>query len=472
MRRFGRRSRRRSRRTSRAGSISGGRFSIFSADIRLSSRPRDAFLAYPQYWSWRLSGVAASEATSLGAHTDLWRPYEGRLSSMVDKLGWRRLFPPMRKAWDTLGTLKPEVAAATGLAPDVRVICGAHDSNASLVPHLISRRDPFTVISTGTWVIIMAVGGTARLDPKADMLANVDVRGEPVPTARFMGGREYAVLAGDAPADADEADIASVHRLRRARLARILRSGRPVRLAQRRHRGRNAHDAESARRARDALLGADDRPYASAPRSAGRSHRRRRFRAFAGFRRRARPAYARPAGAGRADERRRCSGRGDARPLGRGSSISAARASCRLGSSRSRSLSRSVGTRALAAIVRCFRCGKPPRRKPRFRGVSNRDEQRNGCALGVAELCCAIAPWHHLRLMNHLDLVFEVRELRVDIVDHEFEDCGAVGGGFRAAFLLNRATVSALPMASVAEGVTISANTGANHSAGWPVTSS
>ncbi len=63
------------------------------------------------------------------------------------------------------------------------------------------------MISTGTWVIIMAVDGKGELDPNADMLANVNVRGEPVPTARFMGGREYAVLAGDAPVDADEADI-------------------------------------------------------------------------------------------------------------------------------------------------------------------------------------------------------------------------------------------------------------------------
>jgi sugar (pentulose or hexulose) kinase len=169
-----------------------------------------AFLTYPQYFAWRLAGAMASEATSLGAHTDLWRPKEGDLSSMVNKLGWRRLFPPMRKAWDTLGTLRPEIAAETGLPPIVRIVCGAHDSNASLVPHLLSRRDPFTVISTGTWVIIMAVGGTARLDPKADMLANVDVRGEPVPTARFMGGREFTVLAGDGPADADEADVAGV----------------------------------------------------------------------------------------------------------------------------------------------------------------------------------------------------------------------------------------------------------------------
>jgi L-fuculokinase len=179
---------------------------MFPAEFARAS----AFLAYPQYWAWRLSGVMATEVTSVGSHTDLWRPNEGRLSSMVEKLGWRRLFPPLRKAWDTLGTLRPEVAAATGLAPNVRVVCGAHDSNASLVPHLVTRRDPFTVISTGTWVIIMGVGGKGRLDPKADMLANVDVRGSPVPTARFMGGREFGVLAGDKPAEAAEADVAAV----------------------------------------------------------------------------------------------------------------------------------------------------------------------------------------------------------------------------------------------------------------------
>jgi L-fuculokinase len=169
-----------------------------------------AFLTYAQYFGWRLGGTMASEVTSLGAHTDLWRPNEGDLSSLVDALGWRRLFPPMRKAWDTLGTIKREIAHATGLSADVRIICGAHDSNAALVPHLLSRREPFTVVSTGTWVIIMAVGGKGQLDPNADMLANVDVRGEPVPTARFMGGREYAVLAGDVAADADEVDVAAV----------------------------------------------------------------------------------------------------------------------------------------------------------------------------------------------------------------------------------------------------------------------
>ena len=169
-----------------------------------------AFLTYPQFWSWRLSGIMATEVTSLGAHTDLWRPKEGRLSSLVEKRGWRRLFPPIRRAWETLGRLRPEIAAETRLKPETRVVCGAHDSNASLVPYLATRSDPFTVLSTGTWVIILAVGGTAPIVEKADMLANVDVRGHPVPTARLMLGREFAALAGDAPAEANEGDVAAL----------------------------------------------------------------------------------------------------------------------------------------------------------------------------------------------------------------------------------------------------------------------
>jgi L-fuculokinase len=169
-----------------------------------------AFLTYPQFWSWRLSGAMATEVTSLGAHTDLWAPMEGTLSSLVEKQGWTRLFPPIRRAWETLGRLKPEIAAETGLEPETRIVCGAHDSNASLVPYLATRSDPFTVLSTGTWVIILAVGGKAPIVEKADMLANVDVRGRPVPTARLMLGREFAALAGETLAEAHEADVAAL----------------------------------------------------------------------------------------------------------------------------------------------------------------------------------------------------------------------------------------------------------------------
>jgi sugar (pentulose or hexulose) kinase len=155
-------------------------------------------LLYPQYWAYRLCGVPAAEATSLGCHTDLWSPAGGTFSALVDEMGWAQLFPELRKAADTLGTLRPEVVDATGLDPSTPLLCGIHDSNASLYPHLLAREGAFSVVSTGTWVICMAVrGSTVTLDPARDTLTNVNALGEPVPSARFMGGREYeSVRAG------------------------------------------------------------------------------------------------------------------------------------------------------------------------------------------------------------------------------------------------------------------------------------
>ncbi len=148
-------------------------------------------LMYPQYWAFRLTGVAVSEPTSLGCHTDLWDPWRGDFSSLVERMGWRGLFPPLRGAAEVLGPILPEVAAATGLPPETTVLAGIHDSNASLVPWL-DRGAPFTVMSTGTWMISMAIGGgKGMLDAARDVLVNVNARGAPVPTARFMAGREF-----------------------------------------------------------------------------------------------------------------------------------------------------------------------------------------------------------------------------------------------------------------------------------------
>ncbi len=160
-------------------------------------------LLYPQYWAWRLSGVMASEVTSLGTHTDLWRPHERGYSSLAKKQGWSRLMPPQRSASDRLGPITAAVAAATGLPASCEVACGIHDSNASYLRFLMDReREAFTVVSSGTWTIVMANrGDLRRLHEERDMLANVNAFGAPVATARYMGGREYEAIArgGDEP---------------------------------------------------------------------------------------------------------------------------------------------------------------------------------------------------------------------------------------------------------------------------------
>ncbi len=155
-------------------------------------------LTYAQYWSYRLSGVLANELTSLGCHTDLWSPYSADFSSMVDERGWRPLFASVRKASDVLGGLLPPVAEEAGLPAGLPIYCGIHDSNASLLPHVLSRPSPFAVVSTGTWVVIMAVGAEkVVLDETRDTLINVNALGDPVPSARFMGGRAFATLMPD-----------------------------------------------------------------------------------------------------------------------------------------------------------------------------------------------------------------------------------------------------------------------------------
>lgn len=168
-------------------------------------------LLWPQYWSWRMSGVESSEVTSLGCHTDLWWPDAGRFSDLARSTGWADHFPPMHRAGEALGTVTEEWSARTGLGRDVQVHCGIHDSNAALVaarafPEI--RGKEATVLSTGTWFIAMRTPGADSaavvLQEERDCLLNVDALGTPIPSARFMGGREMEILAGTDTVDNEQ----------------------------------------------------------------------------------------------------------------------------------------------------------------------------------------------------------------------------------------------------------------------------
>jgi sugar (pentulose or hexulose) kinase len=169
------------------------------------------YVTYPQYFAWRLTGAAATEMCSMGAHSDLWDPRKLGWSSLVGRMNWENVFAPLRPAFERLGPVKPELAKLLGLSGETPVVCGIHDSSASLLPHVVGRTPPFTVVSTGTWTILFAVGGSLdHLDPKRDTLANVTPIGDPVPCARFMGGREFERLAGHHPEEPSEAELGRV----------------------------------------------------------------------------------------------------------------------------------------------------------------------------------------------------------------------------------------------------------------------
>jgi len=164
-------------------------------------------LPWAQYWAWLLCGMAASEVSSLGCHTDLWRPYEHSPSDLAARRGWADRLAPLSAANKILGTLRSRWSKATGLSSRVQIYCGMHDSNAALLAargHPDALGHDATVLSTGTWFVAMRSplhGGSetrVNLPETRDCLVNVDVESLPVLSSRFMGGREIELLAGAA----------------------------------------------------------------------------------------------------------------------------------------------------------------------------------------------------------------------------------------------------------------------------------
>lgn len=170
-------------------------------------------VTWPQYWAWRLCGVAACELTSLGCHTDLWRPLEGRPTALSRRRGWADRMAPLRRANESLASLSPEWVERTGLSPRIEILCGIHDSNAALLAARCGEEsgDPeVTLLSTGTWFVAMKSAAADRrsgflhLDERRDCLVNVDFLGRPVPSSRFMGGREIQHLLDGAAIQIDD----------------------------------------------------------------------------------------------------------------------------------------------------------------------------------------------------------------------------------------------------------------------------
>ncbi|MGI9500133.1 MAG: FGGY-family carbohydrate kinase [Geminicoccaceae bacterium] len=151
-----------------------------------------------QYWAWCLTGIAASEVTSLGAQTQLWNPRTNEPSNLAVREGWSTKFAPLKPAFETLGPLDRNLTDRIGLVKPPPVLVGIHDSNANFTRYRAAGLERFTLISSGTWLITFDSSlPLDRLDPDRDMVSNTDLEGRPVACTRFMGGREYATIAGE-----------------------------------------------------------------------------------------------------------------------------------------------------------------------------------------------------------------------------------------------------------------------------------
>jgi L-fuculokinase len=152
-------------------------------------------LNYPQYLGYVLTGRIGAEPTYTGNHTYLWDFEKKSWSEVAERLGIRHLLPDtFLQPWDVLGSISGSIARRTGLHPNTLVTAGIHDSNASLLPYLLSQPGDFMLNSTGTWCVVMH--GVEKVQFAPDELGkvvffNLNAFFQPVKTAIFLGGLEF-----------------------------------------------------------------------------------------------------------------------------------------------------------------------------------------------------------------------------------------------------------------------------------------
>jgi len=119
------------------------------------------WLTLPEYFQYRLAGVAAAEYTEasttqlLDVRTRTWSPeLASALGLSLEK------FPPIVQAGTVLGKLRPEVGQEVGLA-DTQVIAPACHDTGSAVAGIPFPHEGMAFISSGTWSLV----GTLLLNP-------------------------------------------------------------------------------------------------------------------------------------------------------------------------------------------------------------------------------------------------------------------------------------------------------------------
>ena len=143
-------------------------------------------LHLPQFISYLVTGQAFSEITSIGCHTMLWDFSKKDYHEWVIREELMYILPP---------TISSSTAVScTWESYDFIAGIGLHDSSSALIPYLVSYREPFVLISTGTWSISLNPFNQSPLtieELKQDCLCNLSFEGKPVKTARLFAGYEH-----------------------------------------------------------------------------------------------------------------------------------------------------------------------------------------------------------------------------------------------------------------------------------------
>lgn len=156
-------------------------------------------LHLPQYLSFQLTGKACSDIASIGCHTNLWNFAQQNYHEWVFREGVIDKLAPILPSTSVL-PVQPQspsgvASAAPVTLPSIPVSgIGLHDSSAAMIPYLESFREPFVLISTGTWCISMNPFNDSPLtvaELQKDCLCYMSYQGRPVKASRLFAGYEH-----------------------------------------------------------------------------------------------------------------------------------------------------------------------------------------------------------------------------------------------------------------------------------------
>ncbi len=143
-------------------------------------------LHLPQFLSLIFTGEMVSDYTSIGCHTGLWDFEKMGYHEWVKREGIEALLPPILPG-DALLTTKPELGS-------IPCGIGVHDSSGALLPYLKQEKEPFALLSTGTWAVsINPFNKTALSESELtkDCLQFLSISGQPIKISRLFIGEEH-----------------------------------------------------------------------------------------------------------------------------------------------------------------------------------------------------------------------------------------------------------------------------------------
>ncbi|MDP3466933.1 MAG: FGGY family carbohydrate kinase [Daejeonella sp.] len=143
-------------------------------------------LHLPQYLSFLISGKCYSDITSIGCHTNLWDFSKNNYHYWLENEGLIDKLAPILPSDSVIKT------SFEGHSFDVGI--GLHDSSAALIPYLVNFKEPFLLISTGTWCISLNPFNASPLSTfelESDCLCYLHYQGKPVKASRLFAGNEH-----------------------------------------------------------------------------------------------------------------------------------------------------------------------------------------------------------------------------------------------------------------------------------------